>query len=58
MLDSNILKKLQEASIEERIQLIEAILQTLKHDLNERSRPSDNSNRSLRGKVRRYENPI
>jgi len=57
MLNSDILKQLQGTSIEERIRLIEAILQTLKLDLSEQSHASADNNGSLRGKVRYYNSP-
>ena len=40
MLDLDIIKKLQTASIEERIQTIEIILQSLKNDLKNTSKPT------------------
>jgi len=56
VLNPNILHQLSGASIEERIQLIEAILQTLKHDLSEPSQPTPHHH-SLRGKLRHYDAP-
>ena len=58
MLDSEILEKLQGASIEERIRVIEAILRSLKQDM--RSAPSQqipSESNPLRGKVIRYDDP-
>ena len=43
MLDSEILEKLQGASIEERIRVIEAILQTVKHDMQKDASPQSQS---------------
>ncbi len=57
MLNSDILKQLQGTSIEERIRLIEAILQTLKLDLSEQSYASADNNCPLRSKVRHYNTP-
>jgi hypothetical protein len=58
MIDSEILEKLQGASIEERILVIEAILRTIKNDV--QSTPSQqisSEHHPLRGKVIRYDNP-
>lgn len=59
MLDSEILEQLQGSSVEERIRIIEAILQSLKHDMRLSSPlpkiPS--ADNPLRGKVIYYENP-
>ena len=57
MLDSEVFEKLQTASVAEKIQLIEAILQTLKHDLSEQTQPSRNHDQPLRGKLRHYDSP-
>ncbi len=58
MIESEILEKLQGLSIEERIRVIEAILQIVKHDM--RSTPSQQISSEpnpLRGKVLRYDDP-
>jgi predicted RNA methylase len=58
MLDSEILEKLQGSSIEDRIRVIEAILNTLKHDV--RVLPSQQNlsvSNPLKGKVIYYNNP-
>jgi hypothetical protein len=58
MIDSEILEKLQGASIEERILVIEAILRTVKNDM--RATPShqiSSEHHPLRGKVIHYEDP-
>lgn len=57
MIDAEILKKLQGASIEERISLIETILRSLKHDIRSPARQAIAENRPLRGKVRHYKDP-
>lgn len=57
MLDADILNQLQAASIEERIRIIEMILKSLKSDLRARHTQSVAEQRSLRGKVRHYEDP-
>ncbi len=58
MIESEILEKLQGTSIEERIQVIEAILRTVKSDM--RGVPSPRvlaKPDALKGKVIRYEEP-
>jgi hypothetical protein len=58
MTESEIIEKLQGTSIEERIQIIEAILQTVKNDMRSTSsqqHPSEHH--PLRGKVVHYDNP-
>lgn len=58
MLDLEILEKLQGASIEDRIRVIEVILRSLKHDMRSASSqqiPSEHN--PLRGKVIYYDNP-
>lgn len=58
MLDSEILEKLQGSSIEDRILVIEAILNTLKHDM--RVLPSKqipSGSNPLKGKVIYYNDP-
>jgi hypothetical protein len=57
MIESDILEKLQGTSIEERILIIEAILQTVKNDMRSTSLPQLTSEHPLRGKVIRYEDP-
>ena len=57
MIESDILEKLQGTSIEERILIIEAILQTVKNDMRSTSLPQLTSEHPLRGKVIHYENP-
>ncbi|MBD2485302.1 hypothetical protein [Planktothrix sp. FACHB-1365] len=57
MIESDILEKLQGTSIEERILIIEAILQTVKNDMRSTSLPQLTSEHPLRGKVIRYEHP-
>ena len=57
MIESDILEKLQGTSIEERILIIEAILQTVKNDMRSTSLPQLTSEHPLRGKVIRYEYP-
>ncbi|NEQ46217.1 MAG: hypothetical protein F6K00_22820 [Leptolyngbya sp. SIOISBB] len=57
MLDSEVFEKLQTASVAEKIQLIEAILQTLKQGLRKQTQPSVNHDRLLRGKLRCYDSP-
>ncbi len=42
MIDAQILEKLQNASIEERIAIIEAILGSLKHDMKQVTSPQSN----------------
>ena len=58
MLDSEILEKLQGSSIEDRIRVIEAILNTLKHDMRvipSKQIPSEDN--PLKGKVIHYNEP-
>jgi hypothetical protein len=43
MIDAEILEKLQGASIEERINLIETILRSLKHDIQTNASPQSES---------------
>jgi hypothetical protein len=58
MIDSEILEKLQGASIEERILVIEAILRTVKNDMRATSSHQISSeHRPLQGKVVHYEDP-
>ncbi|MBE9141871.1 hypothetical protein [Planktothrix mougeotii] len=57
MIKSDILEKLQGTSIEERILIIEAILQTVKNDMRSTSLPQLTSEHPLRGKVIHYEDP-
>jgi hypothetical protein len=57
MIESDILEKLQGTSIEERIIIIEAILQTVKNDMRSTSLPQLTSEHPLRGKVIHYEDP-
>lgn len=59
MVELEILKKLQGTSIEERIQIIEAILQTVKNDMRSNSGPQVSGyERPLRGKVIHYQEPL
>lgn len=58
MNQSKILTQLQGTSIEERILIIEAILQTVKNDMRSTSSQSLTSeDHPLRGKVVHYDNP-
>lgn len=58
MIDSEILKKLQGTSIEERILIIEAILQTVKNDMRLTSSQQLSSEENpLKGKVIHYDAP-
>ncbi|MEQ9668092.1 hypothetical protein [Coleofasciculus sp. G2-EDA-02] len=58
MNQSQILTQLQGTSIEERILIIEAILQTVKNDMRSTSsQPLPSEEYPLRGKVVRYDNP-
>lgn len=58
MIESEIIKKLQGTSIEERISIVEAILQTVKNDMRSTSsQPLTSEDCPLRGKVVRYDNP-
>ncbi|MGD1703612.1 hypothetical protein [Dapis sp. BLCC M229] len=58
MIESEILKKLEGTSVEERIQIVEAILQTLKHDMRSTSSQKLSSQECpLKGKVIYYEDP-
>ena len=55
MIESEILKKIQGTSIEERILIIEAILKTVKKDM--RSRQPSCQDQPLHGKVIHYDDP-
>lgn len=55
MIESEILKKIQGTSIEERILIIEAILKTVKKDM--RSRQPSSQDQPLHGKVIHYDDP-
>ena len=57
MLDADISNQLKEASIEERIRIIEMILRSLKQDLRASKVQSVATQRPLRGTVRHYEEP-
>jgi hypothetical protein len=57
MVDPELLEKLKTASVDERINLIEVILRSLKHDMQAAPRQAIAENRPLRGKVRSYEDP-
>ena len=58
MIESEILEKLQGTSIEERILIIEAILQTVKNEMRLiSSQQVSFEHQPLRGKVVRYHNP-
>ncbi|NEO56373.1 MAG: hypothetical protein F6K54_26785 [Okeania sp. SIO3B5] len=58
MVELEILKKLQGTSIEERILIIEAILQTVKNDMRSTSlKQLSSEERPLRGKVINYDQP-
>ena len=59
MVELEILEKLQGTSIEERIQIIEAILQTVKNDMRDSNEAKvSEDKRPLRGKVIHYEEPF
>ncbi len=59
MVDLEILKKLQGTSIEERILMIEAILQTVKNDMRLTDEQQvSGQDRPLRGKVIHYQEPL
>ncbi|MDY7005188.1 MAG: hypothetical protein SWX82_14925 [Cyanobacteriota bacterium] len=58
MVELEILKKLQGTSIEERILIIEAILQTVKNDMRSTSlQQLSSEERLLQGKVIHYDEP-
>ena len=57
MVDPELLEKLKTASVDDRINLIEVILRSLKHDMRSAPRQAIAENRPLRGKVRHYEDP-
>ena len=58
MLDSETLEKLRGLSIKERISVIEAILQTVKHDMRSApSQPISSEHHPLQGKVLHYDDP-
>jgi hypothetical protein len=57
MVDPELLEQLKTASVDERINLIEAILQSLKRDIHSAPRQAIAETRPLRGKVRSYEDP-
>ncbi len=57
MLDANILNRLNEASIEERIAIIEMILKSLKQDLRASNAQSIAGQHPLRGTVSHYTDP-
>lgn len=57
MVDPELFEKLKTASVDERINLIEVILRSLKNDMRSAPRQAIAENRPLRGKVRSYENP-
>ncbi|MBW4650304.1 MAG: hypothetical protein KME06_16695 [Kastovskya adunca ATA6-11-RM4] len=57
MINSEILSKLQSASVEERIQIIEIILQSLKNDIGVSKKQSSSDLHSLKGKVTYYNDP-
>ncbi|NEP79077.1 MAG: hypothetical protein F6K17_14845 [Okeania sp. SIO3C4] len=58
MVELEIIKKLQGTSIEERILIIEAILQTVKNDMRSTSlQQLSSQNLPLRGKVIYYDEP-
>ena len=58
MIDSEILEKLQNISIEERITIIETILKSLKSDMRSVSMQKTLSNpKPLKGKVIHYDDP-
>jgi hypothetical protein len=55
---TDILSQLEGTTIEERILIIEAILQTVKHDMRVSSSPPlDPEHKPLRGQVIRYDDP-
>ncbi|MBL1179071.1 MAG: hypothetical protein FWK01_29105 [Pantanalinema sp. GBBB05] len=55
--DPELLEQLKTASVDERINLIEVILQSLKRDIHSPPRQTIAETRPLRGKVRYYEDP-
>lgn len=58
MLDSDTLKKLQNASISERLQTLELIIESLKQDLRNISQPQEIIHQKpLKGKVIHYDAP-
>jgi hypothetical protein len=57
MIDLETLKKIQSASIQERIDIIEAILRSIKQEMPSPSQPSHSEPNPLRGKVIHYEDP-
>jgi uncharacterized protein (DUF2267 family) len=57
MLESEILQKMQGASIDERIRIIEMILKSLKQDLRASNAQAVAAQRPLRGTVRHYTDP-
>lgn len=59
MIESEIIEKLQETSIEERILIIEAILKTVKDEMRSTSSKelSQDSPKPLKGKLIRYDDP-
>jgi hypothetical protein len=57
MLESGILQKMQGVAIEERIRIIEMILQSLKQDLRASNAQAIADQHPLRGTVRHYEDP-
>jgi hypothetical protein len=57
MPESEIFQKMQGASIEERIRIIEMILTSLKQDLRASNVQAVAAHRPLRGTVRHYEDP-
>jgi hypothetical protein len=57
VIDPELLEQLKTASVDERINVIEAILQSLKRDVHSASRRAIAETRPLRGKVRYYEDP-
>lgn len=59
MIESEIIEKLQETSIEERILIIEAILKTVKNEMRSTSSKelSQDSPKPLKGKLIRYNDP-
>ncbi|GAP99877.1 hypothetical protein [Leptolyngbya sp. NIES-2104] len=57
MIDSETLEKLQKSSVQDRIAIIEMILHSLKQDIQSSPKQNASEQKSLRGKVLRYDDP-
>lgn len=57
MIDSALLEQLKNASVSDRIHLIEVLLNSLKPDIRSSSHQSTTEQRPLRGKLIHYDNP-